>query len=73
MPGQRHSLVLALAVAVACLTHNAELAALPPLDEIMGLSSGNSVQFNPENPNHEYVARLGYLGHTISDDGDYQY
>ena len=73
MPGQRHSLVLALAVAVACLIHNAELAALPPLDEIMGLSSGNSVQFNPDDPNHESVARLEYLGHTLSDDGDYQY
>ena len=53
--------------------HNAELAALPPLDEIMGLSSGNSVQFNPDDPNHESVARLEYLGHTLSDDGDYQY
>ena len=73
MLDHRNSLFLATAIAFTCIIHTADLKALPPLDEVMGLSSGNSIQFNADDPNHESVARLEYLGHTMSEDGDYQY
>ena len=73
MLDHRDPLFLATAIAFTCIIHTEDLKALPPLDEVMGLSSGNSIQFNADDPNHESVARLEYLGHTMSEDGDYQY
>ncbi len=73
MNGQRRLLPLTLASATD-LTADLIFAQAPPLlDEVIGLESGGSIRFDPDNRNHDSVARLEFLGHTISDDGDYQY
>ena len=75
MPGPCHRLAstLALALGAALIIHKAPSAASPPLDEVMGLEPQGSIKFDTNDPNHESVARLEYLGSTASDDGDYQY
>lgn len=71
--GQRRLLPLTLAAATALTAHLRFAQAPPLLDEVIGLESGGSIRFDPGNRNHDSVARLEFLGHTISADGDYQY
>ena len=60
-------------VASLLLGSNVTSPATPLLDEVMALEDTDSIKYDASNPNHRSVARIEFLGLTVSADGDYQY